>query len=710
MSFRDLNLKNSYTSEKDNILHGFYIPILKEAIYYKRITGYFSSSSFLIAASGLSHFIKNDGKMKFILNIVLSELDYAQIEKGIQTPEKIIEERLIEDLDLFEDKCKNDYTKVLGWLIAKGYLEVKIGYIKEKNKAYEILHQKVGILEDNEGNIITFSGSNNESAYGWAYNSEKFKVFFNWIENQESYIVEDIQDFEDLWNNKSNRTNVISFPEAIKQKVISLVNRDPLDIEEILSKINYAQNPSSLLVCEKPTKIHLRGYQNEAIGKWFDNGCQGIFEMATGTGKTFTAIGALEKLLERESNLIAIISAPYLHLVNQWEKALLEMSLKVPIIHVSSINPKWKEELTEKILNNRLGRDNQLIILITHDSLSSDLFIEKMKDVGPTTSILLIGDEVHGLGSITRLAGLLSIYNYRLGLSATPKRHFDELGTEGLLDYFGGVIYTFDLHRAINEINPDTGETFLAPYEYHPIIVELTKTEMDKYSSLSGKIAILLNKKNKTTKDQLGLEKKLRERQDILKNSSTKYPAFEMIIDELIRNNFIKHTLIYCSPQQINAVQELLRTEGDIVQHRFTSKENAIRKQKRYGDLTEREYLLNNFSRGNYHVLVAIRCLDEGVDVPATRNAILMCSSGNPKEYIQRRGRVLRRFPGKSKAIIYDITAIPTTLDGHQHKIDKKNLELQLNRLEEFSQDAINREDVERIIFDIRKRYSAYGG
>lgn len=710
MSFRDLKLKNSYTSEKDNILHGFYIPVLQEAINYKRITGYFSSSSFLTAASGLSHFIKNNGKMKFLLNIILSELDYAQIEKGTFTPEKIIEERLMEDLDLFESECKNDYTKVLGWLIAKGFLEVKIGYIKEKNKAYEILHQKVGILEDNEGNIITFSGSNNESAYGWAYNSEKFKVFFNWKEGQESYIFEDIQDFEELWNNQSNRTNVISFPEAIKQKIITIANRDPIDIEDILLKIDCSQNPSSSMVRENPTKINLREYQNEAITKWFDNGCQGIFEMATGTGKTFTAIGALKKLLERDNELITIISAPYLHLVNQWEKSLLEMSIKVPIIHVSSINQKWKEDLTKKILNNRLGRENQLIILITHDSLSSDLFIEKMNDVKSSTSILLIGDEVHGLGSITRLGGLLPKYNYRLGLSATPKRHFDELGTESLLDYFGGVIYSFDLHKAINEINPDTGETFLAPYEYHPIIVELTKTDMDKYSALSGQIAILFNKKDKTIKEKLNLENKLRARQDILKNSSTKYPAFEMIIDDLIQKNVIKHTLIYCSPQQINTVQELLRSEGGIVQHRFTSKEDAIRKKKIYGGLTEREYLLNNFAEGNYHVLVAIRCLDEGVDVPATRNAILMCSSGNPKEYIQRRGRVLRRFPGKSKAIIYDITAIPTTVDGHQQKIDKKNLELQLNRLEEFSQDAINREYVERIIFNIRKRYSAYGG
>ena len=745
MSFQDIELKHSYTSEKDNLLENFYLPVLKEAISYKRITGYFSSSSFLTAAAGLTQFIKNNGHLQFILNIVLSEKDYEQIEIGIQSPEEIIENNLIRDVDALEDECRNDHVKVLGWLIAHGYLEIKIGYIKEKQTGNEILHQKIGILTDRENNTLSFSGSNNESAYGWAYNSEKFKVFFSWEVNNEAFISQDVEDFEELWTNRSVKTEVISFPEAVKQRVISIAQREPIDIDILLQNIAKTQkkivNGTNGLV-ESPkgqdhnhqyevpdagsqnqghgifeggegtgknySAVQLRNYQHEAIEAWIQNRGQGIFEMATGTGKTYTALGALKQLLEKERKLVTIISVPFLHLASQWEQNLHRMGMDIPIIHVSSANSKWRDELKSKILNNWLDKERQFIILTTHDSLSSGSFIELMHDV--KSPILLIGDEVHGLGAVTRLEALLPIYTYRLGLSATPERYFDELGTQELMQFFSKVVYTFDLHRAINEINPDTGEAYLVPYEYHPIFVELTEEDMDAYSILSGQIAILCNKKNKSKSERLALEQKLRERQDILKNTCTKYPAFRILIGELAKDDGVKQTLVYCSPQQIETVQQLLRNQHGIVQHRFTSKEDATHRQEKYCGLTEREYLLDKFSKGDYNALVAIRCLDEGVDVPATRNAILMCSSGNPKEYIQRRGRVLRRAPGKKKAVIYDITAVPTIIDGRYPHIDPKMLESQLKRLIEFAKDAMNQGDVEREIFRIRKKYSVYGG
>lgn len=725
MSFRSLKLKHSYSSEKDDLLEDFYIPVLREAVSYKRITGYFSSSSFLTAAEGLTRLIKNNGHMQFILNVVLSEKDYDQIEKGTENPEEIIENNLIHDLDTFENECRNDHVKVLGWLIAHGYLEVKIGYIKEKRTTNELLHQKTGILTDRENNTLSFSGSNNESAYGWVYNSEKFKVFFSWEINNETFISQDVEDFEELWANQSTKTEVIPFPEAVKQRVISIAQREPIEIDDLLLKIAETQNHHNdrcevfdagfqnrgRRFFEKEPEyrvIQLRNYQHEAIDAWLQNGCQGIFEMATGTGKTYTALGALKQLLENERKLVTVISVPFLHLANQWEQNLPKMGINIPIVHASSANSKWKDDLKAKILDNRLDKIQQFIILTTHDSLSSDSLIDLMHDV--RSPILLIGDEVHGLGAVTRLEALLPLYTYRLGLSATPERYFDELGTQELLQFFGKVVYTFDLHKAITEINPDTGETYLTPYEYHPIFVELTSDDMDAYSILSGQIAILCNKKNKSKSERLTLEQKLRERQDILKNTCTKYPAFRELISKLTKDNRIKQTLVYCSPQQIETVQQLLRDQRSIVQHRFTSKEDATRRQEKYCGLTEREYLLDKFAKGDYDVLVAIRCLDEGVDVPATRNAILMCSSGNPKEYIQRRGRVLRRSPGKKKAVIYDITAVPTTIDGRYAHTDTKMLESQLKRLEEFAKDAMNQEHVEREIFRIRQKYSAYGG
>jgi len=744
MSFRDLELKHSYTSEKDNLLEDFYIPVLKKAVSYKRITGYFSSSSFLTAAAGLGQFIKNNGHLKFILNIVLSEDDYTQIEKGMQSPEEIIENYLIHDLSFFEDECRRDHSKVLGWLIAHDYLEIKIGYVKQRLTGNEILHQKIGILKDGEGNTLSFSGSNNESVHGWVYNSEKFKAFFSWKANNDVFISQDLEDFDELWNNRSAKTEVIPFPEAVKKEVISIVKREPIDLDALLTNIANAQkkttdrpgtatkppdirepvyqhdttdispqNGSNGVFergedAEKYAMVRLRDYQLEAINAWFQNECCGIFEMATGTGKTYTALGALKQLVEREDKLVTIITVPFLHLATQWEQSLDKFNVKIPIIHVSSVNSKWRENLKTKILDNWLGKEKYFIILTTHDTLSSNSFIELIREV--RSPILLIGDEVHGLGAVTRLEALLPLYTYRLGLSATPERYFDELGTQELLQFFGKVVYVFDLHRAINEINPDTGETYLTPYEYHPIFVELTHEDMDAYSALSGQIAILCSKKNKTKSDRLALEQKLRERQDILKNTQTKYPAFRELISSLAKNDEINQTLVYCSPQQIETVQKILRNQHGVVQHRFTSKENATKREEKYCGLTEREYLLNNFEKGIYDVLVAIRCLDEGVDVPATKNAILMCSSGNPKEHIQRRGRVLRRSPGKKKAHIYDITAVPTVIDGRYADTNTRMLESQLKRLEEFAKDAMNQDDIEREIFQVRRRYSAYGG
>lgn len=700
MSLKDLSIKHSYNSEKDDILNDFYIPSLKEGIFYDRIAGYFSSSSFTVAAEGIYQFFRNKGHMRFIVNVKLSMEDYEQIEKGLTFPEKIIQNRFFEDLKSLQDECEKNHAKVLGWLIANNYLEIKVGYIENKIFGNEILHQKVGIIEDKEGNEISFSGSNNESAYGWEYNSEKFKVFFSWETNNEGFIREDVNDFEELWDDKAKKTRIVSFPEAVKKHLIEIAPNNDIEFEKLVSEID-KQKKGTIL---KTEQVNLRSYQLEAINSWFENGCRGLFEMATGTGKTYTALGALKELLEKESKLITIISCPFLHLTNQWEKSIRNFELDLPIIFASSTNSKWKDELAGKILDNRLGKIKQFIIITTHDTISSEKYIQLMNEV--RSPILLIGDEVHGMGSIGRIAGLLPIYKFRLGLSATPNRYFDELGTEALLQYFDRTVYSFDLHRAINEINPETGETYLIPYEYHPVFVELTVEEMEEYSDISAKIAILYSIKNRSKREQLILEQKLRERQDIIKNAVNKLTIFQNLVKELADEKKIKHTLIYCSPQQIEKSQEIIRNQNTIIQHKFTSEENAVKKNLKYKGMTEREYLLDNFDKGIYDVLVAIKCLDEGVDVPSTRNAIIMCSSGNPKEYIQRRGRVLRRYPGKEKAVIYDITALPNISHYRvSYEMEKNMIETQLKRIEEFTKDSLNVYEIINIIFLIKKKY-----
>lgn len=248
-------------------------------------------------------------------------------------------------------------------------------------------------------------------------------------------------------------------------------------------------------------------------------------------------------------------------------------------------------------------------------------FIEMMEDL--KSPALLIADEVHGMGSVKRINGLIDKYRYRLGLSATPHRYFDEFGTNKLMEYFDKTVYEFNLHQAINEINPTTNESYLVPYDYHLLFAELNSEEMDNYADISRQIAISFSKSHRTREEEIILEMKLRERQDILKNAIEKYPQFIDLINQLNNEREISHTLIYCSPQQIEPVQDIIRNSENIVQHKFTCGEDAIRHLEKYSGMTEREYLLDNFDKGNYDVLVAIKCLDEGVDVPSNKKCNL---------------------------------------------------------------------------------------
>jgi superfamily II DNA or RNA helicase len=695
MSFLNLTLKHSYNSEQDDLLNDFYIPVLQEASTYRRVTGYFSSTSFAVAATGLAQFVKNGGHMQFILNVRLTEGDYEQIEKSTQSPESLIASRILEDLERLEGEFVRNHARALGWLIANDFLDLRIGYIKDKKCCNDIFHQKVGILEDGDGNVISFSGSNNESAYGWQYNSEQFKVFCSWKQGNAVFVNQDIENFNELWQDNASKTKVISFPDAVKKQLIETAPAGAEEVERILeSGKNRHKGP----------RVVLREYQQEAINAWFAHECRGIFEMATGTGKTFAALGALRQLYDQEKKLITVISCPFLHLSQQWERSIHSMQLNVPIVLASTANTHWQHDVVGKGLDQRLGKCNQFIIITTHATLSTPRFIAVMSEM--KAPIFLIADEVHGLGAPEHSNGLLSVYDYRLGLSATPERYYDEVGTAKLLEYFKGTVYTFCLHRAINEINPDTGETFLVPYDYHPIIVDLEFDELEEYVSLSTYIATLVSIENRSKDEDLRLERKLMERQDILKNADRKYLAFRDLITRMVREGDISHTLTYCSPKQISIVQSIIREQGHIVQHRFTSHENATKRKEEFNGKTERGYLLDNFDKGTYQVLVAIRCLDEGVDVPSTKNAILLCSSGNPREYIQRRGRILRRYPGKEKAVIYDILALP---NPKEHRIDepavRNIIDSQFKRLEEFAQDSRNEAEALREIFGIKKAY-----
>ena len=642
MSFKDLDLLPSYKSSKDNLIEDFYGPVLSEAVNYNRVTGFFSSNSLALAAKGLKNFISNNGKMRLLCGTQLSEDDLNTILNASEIAEKIAD-NFLDDIDAIYDDIELNHIKLLAWMVDNDFLEIKIGIVKnELGYTGGILHEKTGILQDKDGNTLLFSGSNNETARGWSSggygNIEKFKVFLSW--EDEKHMEDDINGFEEDWDNKNEFLEVIDVPKAAKEGLVKLA---PESFDEVMVlPLSYRERGPS------GDSRELRDYQEEAISKWVENGNQGIFEMATGTGKTFTALNCISRILNEKSELLTVIACPYAHLVEQWG-ADIENFLNVRTYNIyASANNKWKKELSELIFNLNFGVVKKAIILTTHNTFSSEFFINEVSE--SYVDSFLIVDEVHHVSSKSFSLGLLDQYDYRLGLSATPYIHNNQDATDLLLDYFDGVVFSYGISEAMNPGGFE--EAFLTPYEYYPKRVLLNEKELKEYLDLSKEISRLSVFNTKEMSDSY--KSLLYKRKNIINNVESKYDCLKDIVRQY---DDLDHLIVFCSPQQIKKVIEILKDEGIGLVHKFTQDEGT-QKEERFGGKSQREYLVEKFDEGYFKALVAIKCLDEGVDIPSAEKVIIMSSSNNPREYIQRRGRVLRRSEGKEKAEIYDMTVI----------------------------------------------------
>lgn len=681
MGLRDLTLRSSYETEESrtHLLDTFYVPVLEQATAYYRIAGYFSSAALTVAARGIEGLIHNGGRMYLLISPTLSRSDYD----AIQTYGGLREDNaLFRDSDFLGNA--NDSVRALAWLLAQDRLKIKI--VVGRRSQESLFHQKVGIITDNRGDQISFSGSVNETAQGWTENIEEFKVFRSWEPGQLEYVKDDLRKFMEFWKNKRPAiAEAYDIPDAIREKLLRV---RPDDVMELSIMRRYGTRTGQ----DKPNTLSLFPHQEEAVRQWKNNRGALLMEMATGTGKTRTAIGCMVETLKKESQLLTIVATPQNTLSRQWQGDLKKLHIRLdeePIIDGS--NPPWRRDL--KMLLLAMGRTvRQAILFTTHETASSDAFIHLIHQYKGRTKILFICDEVHAIGADKQRRALLPEYEYRVGLSATPERLFDEEGSRLIRDYFGEKSFTFTIADALRTINPVTGRPFLNPYVYHPQFVDLSEEEYRKYKRVQKIIAglnqeIQHRKENHLPYDteQEALEKQYRNRANIVKNAAEKLPALGRLLDEL-RPETIRDTILFVSDKQMEGCMKLLAAKG-MTRAKITEEISA--KKMNDAGLTDRQQIIEDFSHHTLQVILGIKCLDEGIDITSARVAMLLANSTNPREYIQRIGRVIRPGQGKAMSEIFDWIVL-----GPE---DKPLLKNELKRVAFIAENADNREEVYRI-------------
>lgn len=696
MTLQKLNLKFCYRSDKDNIIEDFYYKALKEACVYQRAVGYFSTQSLLLLENGLDLFIENGGKIFLIASPQLSEDDINLIQNGYENREEILKKLVLDSLYIPEDDDEIKSLSRIERLIALGNLEIKIAF----NQKCGIFHEKIGIITDCIGNKIAFTGSLNETCNALKNNFESIDLYFSWDNRDFCRIIEKQKDFDDLWNNNTKGIEVFDFSVAIKNKLISYKKQGKIPyLDDELKEKNEPFIPNS---------ISIRDYQKVAYENWKNNNYKGILEMATGTGKTITACYSLVNLynylIENDKKQIVIVLVPYKHLVNQWSKELDNFGYN-PYKVFSDVN--WYKKIESQIMRlNMSSKLKHLCIVTTNDSFKTDKFKKLLTSMTKRFNVVLVADEVHNVGANDMIKCLpTNGIDYTLGLSATPARHNDEDGTRKIIKYFGDVIFKFSLKDAIEK-------GFLTKYYYYPYLVYLDKNESINYYNLINEFnGYPIQELKKIVATNTKLKNVIKMSYEISDGSINKFIKFKEIISKFKNEYF---NLVYCSSVSINNGENKLPIKqidaitaymGNILRmrvHPFTASE----------DSNLRKNLLDRFSSGDdLQSLIAIKCLDEGVDVPATRRAFILSSTTNEKQFIQRRGRVLRKFPGKDYSEIYDFITLPRNLDDFDGGKNIFSTEIFLvakeyKRLIEFSKLAVNSEMGLEIANKIKKIYT----
>jgi superfamily II DNA or RNA helicase len=718
----------SYRTGSESEPLQFYMDGLCNSTNFDLLLGYFSSAAINVLSLGFASFLYNGGAVRMAVNNVLSQEDRDAIKAGregnIQNASMDLND--IKVLKNTLDEYGRHFFECLAWLISNGKIQIKI--IKPKF-GKGIAHYKSGAFSDGV-NTVGFKASCNFTAFGLLENLEELDAFLSWENSRSSkMITRQNTDFEDIFSGKSGVVDYLGIDDVIiaiknefgnnslnellirEKELIEKKSRvlESKGVKKIFEKVNLKIEE----IIRKPKFPFPEGprpYQMEAYSNWVNNNYQGIFAMATGTGKTVTSLNCLLQEATVNNNTVyhAIILVPTITLVNQWSDEALRFNFQ-EIIKVSS-KFQWESELATT-LSTAKRIPTSFIIITTYASFIKDRFAKYIKELPADT--IFIADEAHNTGSPSVLSRLPSVLlQKRIGLSATPKRIYDIEGSAAMKSFFNDsepYTYSFSMERAI-------ADGILCKYYYHPHIVPLSAEELKEYMEITKKLAKFFNK----TSDSFDLndiaQMLLLKRKRIIHKAVNKLSITRKILeDRFNKEGNLSYTFIYVPEGVTPELNEDESADEETIKiiNQYTREigriDDSIKVNQFISGMADRNEVLNQFKEGKIHVIASMKCLDEGVDIPRAEHAIFCSSTGNPRQFIQRRGRILRTHPKKDIAIIHDLIVVPdlsiSDSNSDTFRAERNLVEKELERVMYFASLAINPFETENVFAELCQHY-----
>lgn len=698
-----------YILPNDPLAKEVLIPGFQNADRVDCMTGFFSSGIFADLAPGLATYINaTQSSFRLVISPLLRPEDRAAIEEGVKSAEAVAHE-IFEELIITEDLLQQHTLKCFSWLLRAGRIEIKIALMQDAS-----FHMKVWLFHEGD-DIMAVHGSSNATQAGIKKNFEQMAIAKSWEMNQRDATDRLCAQFVSLWENKADDCIVVEMPQAIRAGIIQTYPCETAPTESERHNLYMRgtgvseESPSykvHAIPSISPTRLELPdglnidsgpfAHQGKAISKWEIAGRKGILAMATGSGKTITALAAAARIQEEGEALMVVISAPYRPLVAQWMDEVEAFGVKAVPLKGTARERTNRLDLAVRGLATGIFKIQ--VAVVTENYLATSEFRTLLDAIPVHIKTLLIADEVHNLGSRSFISNPPNRFDYRLGLSATPERQYDPEGTRALFDFFGAKVFEYSLAEAIG--------ICLVPYNYYIHRVYLTEDEFEEWQQITARLVLAgFNGEdqdpNESGKLSTEVQALLNKRRKVIEAAENKCLVLKKLLRAKPREE-IRHTLIYATDKdrdQLRSINNMLQNDLNLTIHQLTAEETQSKKRA--------SYLLDRFAEGEFQIITCMRVLDEGVDVPQVNAAYLLASNTVKRQWIQRRGRVLRRCEtiNKKVAHLHDFVVIPPDpTDSGGRSI----LKAELDRAQEFAELANNSgvkdgpfDEIEKIMSEI---------